>query len=288
MSVIPSLAVVKAVSYCMQPLVRLCIRHGIDYRQLSEILKGTFVTVAEQDFHLPGRKQTDSRVSLITGVHRKDVHRLRHEEEQGGTKLPLAQRLATSIVAFWLSTPELLNAEKQPTPVPRTPREGYPWCFAQMLAQFNQDMPARALLDEMVSQGVLRVDHDDLIHLVPEAMVPSKNLDQKAAAFSTSIHDHIAAAGENLSGLTPSFFDSHLSYMGLTEEDAARLGLIAERAANKAFRTVSESALEIKQSALAAGRTGSIRVHFGAFFYKTAQSDSEAESQAGSLPAKTQ
>lgn len=286
MSVMPSMAVVKAVSYCMQPLVRLCIRHGIDYRQLAEILKETFVTVAEQDFQLPGRKQTDSRISLITGVHRKDVHRLRHEEAQDEPKLPLAQRLASNLIAFWLATPELLTSDKDPRPVPRTPRDGYPWSFAQMVARFNQDMPARALLDELVSQGVLSVDHDDLVHLDREAMIPSKNLDQKAFFFSHTIHDHIAASGENLSGATPPFLDRYVWYTDLTSEDAQRLGMIAEKAAMKALKTVNESAQEIKQAAQEAGKTGSTRMHFGTFFYKKNQSATDVPLPLTALPDK--
>ena len=271
MPVAPPSSLVKAVSYCMRPLVRLCIHHGIDYRQLIEMLKETFVTVAERDFPLPGRKQTDSRISLITGVHRKDVHRLRNSTEDTAPRLPAAQKLASNIISFWLGTPELLNPDKTPLPVPRTAREGHAWSFAQMVARFNQDMPARALLDELVKNGILSIDHEDMVHLDAEAMIPSKNIDQNAFFFSHTIHDHIAAAGENLCGANPPFLDHYVWYADLQSADAERLSVIAEKAAMRALKTVNEAAQDLKKSSKAAGETGNVRIHFGTFYYHKQQ-----------------
>jgi len=271
MAVSPPKSLVKAVSFCMRPLVRLCIHHGIDYRQLIEILKETFVTVAERDFPLPGRKQTDSRISLITGVHRKDVHRLRNSTEDAAPRLPAAQKLASNIISFWLDTPELLNSDKSPLPLPRTARESHAWSFAQLVARFNQDMPARSLLDELVKSGILSIDQEDMVHLDAEAMIPSKNIDQKASFFSHTIHDHIAAAGENLCGASPPFLDRYVCFADIHPADAERLGVVAEKAAMRALKTVNEAAKDLKQASEAAGKTGDMRIHFGTVYYKQQQ-----------------
>jgi hypothetical protein len=37
----------------MEPLVRILIRNGVSYGEFSEILKSTFVEVAERDFGIP-------------------------------------------------------------------------------------------------------------------------------------------------------------------------------------------------------------------------------------------
>ena len=73
----PSPALVRALRKLLRPLVRLMLAHGITYPYLSDLLKGLFVEVAEQDFRLDAKAPTDSRVSLVSGVHRKDVARLR-------------------------------------------------------------------------------------------------------------------------------------------------------------------------------------------------------------------
>ena len=61
----------------LRPLVRLCIRSGMTFPALAQLLRELFVNVAEHDFALEGKEQTDSRVSLLTGIHRKEVARLR-------------------------------------------------------------------------------------------------------------------------------------------------------------------------------------------------------------------
>src|SRR6478735_10410648 len=61
----------------LRPLVRLCIRSGMTFPALAQLLRELFVNVAEHEFALRGKDQTDSRVSLLTGIHRKEVGRLR-------------------------------------------------------------------------------------------------------------------------------------------------------------------------------------------------------------------
>ena len=47
------------------------------FRRWRNCLRELYVNVAEHDFALEGKEQTDSRVSLLTGIHRKEVARLR-------------------------------------------------------------------------------------------------------------------------------------------------------------------------------------------------------------------
>src|ERR1700745_2746954 len=86
----------------LRPLVRLCIRSGMTFPALAQLLRELFVNVAEHDFALQGKEQTDSRVSLLTGISRKEVARLRgagapvHET-------PAAVSLTSAVIARWLA-----------------------------------------------------------------------------------------------------------------------------------------------------------------------------------------
>ena len=55
----------------LKPCVRLLLTHGITYTQMLEELKRVFVQVADEEFVINGKRQTDSRITLLTGVHRK-------------------------------------------------------------------------------------------------------------------------------------------------------------------------------------------------------------------------
>ena len=65
------------VARLLRPLVRLLIKSGVTFPALCDLLRELYVNVAEYDFALPDKSQTDSRVSLLTGIHRKEVRRLR-------------------------------------------------------------------------------------------------------------------------------------------------------------------------------------------------------------------
>src|SRR6266481_10145317 len=99
----------------LRPLVRLCICSGMTFPALAQLLRELFVNVAEHDFALEGKEQTDSRVSLLTGIHRKEVARLRG----AGTPVnetPATLSLTSAIIARWLAAPEFTDAKGDPLP----------------------------------------------------------------------------------------------------------------------------------------------------------------------------
>ena len=68
---------VAAAAQALQPLVKRLLAAGVPFGQLEARLRELFVAVADAEFTLPGRRQTDSRVSLLTGINRKEVRRIR-------------------------------------------------------------------------------------------------------------------------------------------------------------------------------------------------------------------
>ena len=102
----------------LRPLVGLLIRAGVTFPALTELLRELYVAVADQEFTLAGKGQTDSRVSLLTGVHRKEVSRLRE------AKIPVSEASKTlsrssQIISRWSSAAEFLDADGRPKPLPR-------------------------------------------------------------------------------------------------------------------------------------------------------------------------
>src|ERR1700691_4418576 len=128
----------------LRPLVRLCISSGMPLPALAQLLRELFVNVAEHDFALEEKDQTDSRVSLLTGIHRKEVARLR------GAGAPVNQAPATlsrtsAIIARWLAAPEFTDASGDPLPLPRTAGGEAP-SFERLVASITKDVRPRAVL----------------------------------------------------------------------------------------------------------------------------------------------
>ncbi len=66
----------KAIRKVLSPLVRLMLAHGVGYRQAAGLLKQVYVDVANRELLRSGDAPSTSRLSLFTGIHRKDIKRL--------------------------------------------------------------------------------------------------------------------------------------------------------------------------------------------------------------------
>ena len=57
----------RAVLNLLYPIVQLLLRYEIAHSEFEEIARRSYVDVAFKDFALPNRKNTVSRVSVLTG-----------------------------------------------------------------------------------------------------------------------------------------------------------------------------------------------------------------------------
>jgi hypothetical protein len=255
-------ALSDALRRLLRPLVRLAIGHGVTYPALSEMLKALFVDVAARDFALPDRAGTDSRVSLLSGVHRKDVRRLR--EQAGAEASRRASRgvsLGAQIAAAWNSRPGYTDADGVPRPLPRTAaRPGEP-SFDSLVESVSKDIRPRAVLDEWLRLGVASLDTEGRVRLEASAFVPAAGLDEMAFYLGQNIHDHLAAIDHNLGAGSERFLERCVHYERIDPAVLPEIARIAETSGMKALRAVNARA--------AAPSTGSgdWRFNFGVYFY---------------------
>jgi len=59
-----------ALQKMLLPLVRILLRSGIPYGLFADIAKQAYVKIASEEFNISGRKQTVSRMAVITGLKR--------------------------------------------------------------------------------------------------------------------------------------------------------------------------------------------------------------------------
>ncbi|WP_223442201.1 MULTISPECIES: DUF6502 family protein [Pseudomonas] len=207
-------SLLKALRHVMQPLVRLMLRKGVTYLVFADLLKEVFVEVADREFRLGEKAPTDSRISLLTGVHRKDVRRLRNTSDPAASTLPENITFGAQLVNAWAKAP-FCNDAGQPLPLPRLASVGGDRSFDALVAQVSTDIRARVVLDEWLRLGVVRLDEQERVHLEAQAFVPQKGFDEKTAYLGHNLHDHACAAVHNLSSDGPAFFERSVHYDAL-------------------------------------------------------------------------
>jgi hypothetical protein len=244
----PSLALVRALRHALRPLVRLMLASGITYPFVSELLKRLFVEVAEGNFRLNARPMSDSRVHLITGVHRKDVRRLRASDQPIEEVVPDTVSFGGKLVATWLSDERFLDEEGNAKPLPIARTEDAEVCFEDLVASRSTDIGPRVVLDEWLRLGIVRIDGGDRLVLNTDAFVPQAGLDEKLFFFAHNLHDHAAAATDNLLGNRPPQLERSLIYEGLTDAGIDVLNKRARRLGTKMLQELNRAATEREDS----------------------------------------
>jgi len=267
-------AIVQAVTHLLRPLVRLLLRHQFTYPMLVRLLKEIYVEVAVNEFPVPGKAQTDSRISLLTGIHRKDVKRLWRGEPEA-RRPPSMLTLGSQLVARWMTDVEYLDEDGQPRPLPRTAAGGDPISFDSLVAAVSRDIRPRAVLDEWLRLGVARVDEQDRVWLLVDAFVPGKGFDEKSWFFGRNVHDHIATCVHNLAATEPALLERSVFSNDLSPESAEILAVLAREQGQHAINVITRRAFELEREDVARGRATE-RVLFGVYFHTAARTPDEA------------
>ena len=281
----PSPALLGALRRLLRPLVRVLIAHGVTFPALGRLLKEVYVEVAESDFPVPGRRQTDSRISLLTGVHRKDIKALREQRQGAASASPVVSRNARMIAA-WTGNPAYLDERGRPRALPRhgVP-DGGP-SFESLVESISKDIRARVVLDEWRRLDLVRIDENDLVHLNSEAFVPREDFEDLAFYFGRNLHDHIAASAHNLLGGTPPQLERAVYYDKLSPESVEALAALSREIGQQALLTINRKAFELAESD--AGKAEATRrMSFGVYFHEDGDGNNAEAVSAEKRPGKS-
>jgi hypothetical protein len=264
----PPSELVGALRQLLRPLVRLLLSHHLTYPFLTSLLKESFLEVAEQDFALEDKAQTNSRLSLLSGVHRKDVKRLRGRGIDDPATPPTLS-LGSKIVARWTTLPEYLDEAGRPRPLPRQAPAAGGASFEALVESVSRDIRPRAVLDEWLRLGVAHLDAAGCVELDTAAFIPSKGFGEKTFLFGRNLRDHIAAGVHNLLGGDPPFVDRSVYYEGLSDESVRELKQLSEKKGMEALQAVNRWAMKLRERDR--GRRDSSRhINFGIYVYDAA------------------
>lgn len=273
-------AVLPRVLHVLRPLVRLLLHHGFTYQALATALKRVFLEEGRRELQRRGMPLTDSALTLLTGVHRRDVRTLTREEpaataaaasrKAGGAAAQASNpaappaSLAAEVVGRWMHARRYLDKAGHPMVLPRG--AGERTSFDELVAGLSRDVRPRAVLDELVRLGVAE-EVPEGVRLVAEGFAPRRGAGEMQALFAANAHDHLAAAVANLRG-EANFLEQAVFVDEITEDSVRQLQQAGVAAWKVALREVMASAqqrFDADQALPAAARRQ--RARFGVYFY---------------------
>jgi Family of unknown function (DUF6502) len=241
------LLIASAMKRVLRPFIKLMLANNLTYTLIIDVLKTLFVEVADQEFAENGRRLTDSRISLMSGVHRKDVRRLRELQPGVEDVMPDNVSLGSQLIALWNANPKYLNADGTAKPLPRFAAANDSESFESLVRSLSTDIHPRAVLDEWLRLGIARVDEQNVVHLTTDMYIAQEGFEEKVFYFGHNLHDHAQAAVANVlsqttNGQPLSFLERCVHYDTLTMASVAEIGELAKKQGMKTLREVNKIA----------------------------------------------
>ncbi len=275
----PTKYTIKALKKILKPVINLLIYKGITYPVFNEIVKELFVHTAETNFELDGKKQTDSRINFLTGIHRKDVKRLRNQTtniDEDSTHLSLSALLFSR----WLGDPTYSDKQGNPLTLPRLIKKGGNQSFEGLVISVNKDIRSRAILDEWLNMKVVYLDKNDHVCLNKLAFVPQQDYQEKTWFFGENCHDHLAACVNNLKDDTTPFLERAVYYDQLTAQSVKELAELSEELGMSTLLKLNSHALTL-QNKDKQKQTAVNKMRLGLYFYSDTDNTNPSDKTEG-------
>lgn len=267
----------------LAPLVRWLLRNGVNYGALAQGLKQVFLDQGRQELQLRGSKVTDSALSVLSGVHRKDVRAL-------GTlplvQVPLQPSPASMVFTRWVTDARLRetgpDGQEQPRQVLQ--RQGEWPSFESLAREVSSDVHPRTLLDELLRLGLVELQGEE-VRLRRERFVPDAAELEAAQTLAVNVADHLRAAVHNLGAdAGMKLLEQSVYASGLSAASAGELGELARDLWSGAFNAmVSEATTRWQDDEARRGRGEDlgepVRMRFGAYFYREQEPEEPATAE---------
>jgi len=224
-----------------RPLIRLLIEKGITFPQFRDFMKELYVEVACSEFSLDEKKPSDSRIFVLTGVHRKDIKRLRQNSDT--SEITSSASLSGEIIARWHSMPEYLNEKGKPRELMRGASNKQAG-FEQLVSSVNKDVRPKVILEEWLRLNIVRLK-DDYIILNKSAFVTNKEFKEMTYYLGHNIHDHMASCVNNILQDDKPMLERSVYYASLSEASIKKLRSIADKKGNELLQLLNKQAIKL-------------------------------------------
>ena len=252
------------------PLVRLLVSQGVTYPQFASALKLSFLRAAHAELRAEGKRVSDSAVSLLSGVHRKDVRALTAEGKLATRAIDRALSVADEVFTRWVSDPTYLAADGLPRLLPLRTRSDDEPSFESLAQSVSRDFHSRAILDEMTRLGVAEAV-GEFVRLRVDRFVPDAGFAETLSYVSRNVYDHLGAVEGNMkaihAGARSPFLEQSVFADGMSRESIRELQELARRIWESALRRMYALATDRLEHDQGVAGEQVMRMRFGVYFY---------------------
>lgn len=180
----------KLLAFVLRPAVRFCVRHSLRLQDIIEVSKALLVHAAMEELKNQGLRANNSRISVMTGVHRRDIGSI----EQGLSTQGYTKDLVTKVMGAWQTDKRYCTANGSPRVLTY---QGNDSEFDRLVYSISTDVNPAAVLAELERSG--SVEKRRLgVTLVKGSFIPKGDIQSGFKLASDDADDLTRSVEENL------------------------------------------------------------------------------------------
>lgn len=197
----------------MEYVAEWLIRAGVGYTEFSAALKPVFYQQAELELQRIHQKETISAISLLAGLHRKDVTAFKTVSEAGQalTQAKIAEPVSvpSRVMGLWL-------AEGWNEYLPFSSEEQT--SFEHLVKRVSTERHPRSVLKELERLGIV-TEQDGMVSIQQRGFIPDTAQQEARKILSRNVQAHLAAGLHNiLNTAEQPYLEQAICADGLTQE----------------------------------------------------------------------
>lgn len=174
----------------LRPLARFCLRNSLAIQEIVEALKSALIDEAMQEVSRVSKKVSVSRLSVITGLHRRDVMRLTRETQRTDSPTSLASR----VIGQWTEDKRFQTSDGNPKVLSY---EGDQCEFKDLVRCVSQDLNHCTVLFELERTGAVEKTRNG-VKLIRRSFVIGSDVAKGLEVLAQDSDDLLSAVMENL------------------------------------------------------------------------------------------
>ena len=188
-------AISSACRQLLRPVVSVLIKCGMTWKEFSILSKSVFVQAATEEFGIRGRPTNISRVSILTGISRKEVKRQRDLLENSTAAASTRTNDSTRVLSAWHQDEQFLDAKGRPLALPMT---GPAPSFEALFRRYGGDTPEQTLLKELRNGQSIELDNDGKVVARSRYYMPVTMATENIQLFGEHLCDHAETIHRNV------------------------------------------------------------------------------------------
>jgi len=181
----------------LRPIASVVLKCGMTWKEFSDISKSVFVSVASDEFGIRGRPTNTSRVSILTGISRKEVKRQRELLRESPGRQSGKTTDATRLLSGWHQDPDYVAPDGNPLALAPT---GSGPSFRSLFHEYGGDTPEQTLLRELLKAGSVVQSAEGRYVAKRRYHMPVEMDVGSIRFFGSNLYDHANTLCNNVTG----------------------------------------------------------------------------------------